>query len=41
MNDLLWNLFKTTGDMKYYLFLKKLESCKSYENRESFGNNNK
>ncbi len=25
MEDLLWNLFKKTGDIKYFLLLQKLE----------------
>ena len=25
MEDLLWNLFKRTGDIKYFLLLQKLE----------------
>lgn len=26
MENILWNLFKKTGDVKYYLFVKNLES---------------
>ena len=25
MNDILWKLFKNTGDLKYYLFMKEIE----------------
>lgn len=25
MDKILWNLFKTTGDIKYFLLLQKLE----------------
>ena len=41
MKNLLWDLFKKTGDYKYYLFFKELEKDSSYENRKNRGNNNK
>ena len=25
MNDILWKLFKNTGDLIYYLFMKEIE----------------
>ena len=41
MKDILWDLFKQTGEYKYYVFFKQLESGNIYENRKSRGNNNK
>ena len=40
MDKLLWKLFKETGDIKYYLMMKKAGSG-SNENKKSRGNNNK
>ena len=37
MNNILWKLFKNTGDLKYYLFMKEIENN---EIRESKRNNN-
>lgn len=37
MNDILWKLFKNTGDLKYYLFMKEIEKD---EDRESKRDNN-
>jgi len=34
MKDLLWDLFKKTGDYKYYLFFKEVEN-NVHENRKS------
>ncbi len=39
MEEILWKLFKETGDIKYYLLLKKTGSG-SDENKTSRGNNN-
>lgn len=39
MDKLLWKLFKTTGDYRYYMLLKELE-FEINGNRESEGNNN-
>ncbi len=36
MDKNLWNLFKTTGDLRYYILLRKLEQ--TYEDIESKGN---
>lgn len=33
MDKNLWNLFKTTGDLRYYILLRKLEQA--YEDIES------
>lgn len=44
MNDnyeLIWNLFKKTGDIKYYLMAKKIEGEVNARNKENRGNNNK
>lgn len=35
MNKLLWELFKETGDIKYFNLLGKLERSNSYENRKN------
>ena len=36
MNDVIWKLFKETGDIKYYILLKKSEQEKwVYEDRRS------
>ncbi len=40
MNDILWDLFKATGDIKYFLLLQKLEVTKS-GNKEARGNSTK
>ena len=37
MNDILWKLFKNTGDLKYYLLMKEIEKD---EDRENKRNNN-
>ncbi len=41
MRDILWNLFKKTGNFKYYLFFKKLEKDTEDENRKSNRNSNR
>ena len=38
MKDKLWQLFKKTGDIRYYVFLKEIESSETNENYESEGN---
>lgn len=40
MNKKIWEIFKKTGNLNYYLFLKKLEQ-EDNENRESTGDNHK
>ena len=40
MEEILWKLFKKTGDIKYYLMLKKA-GCDNNENKKSRGNNNR
>lgn len=39
MEDLLWKLFKQTGDLRYYNLLKEMENID--EVRKSKRNNNK
>ena len=39
MKNLLWNLFKQTGDLRYYNLLKGMENID--ENRKSERHNNK
>jgi len=44
MNDnyeLVWNLFKTTGDIKYYLMAKKIEGEQSARNKENRRNSDR
>ena len=41
MNKKLWNLFKETGDIRYYNLLGKIEGSKHYGNRKSGRNSNK
>ena len=35
MEKLLWNLFKETGNIKYFNLLGKIERSNSYENRKN------
>ena len=35
MNKILWDLFKQTGDIKYFNLLGKIERSNSYENRKN------
>ncbi len=39
MKEKIWNLFKLTGDIKYYLMYKEMESLEDYEQDKSEGNN--
>ena len=39
MKEKIWNLFKLTGDIKYYLMYKGMESLEDYEQDKSEGNN--
>ena len=43
MKNALWNLFKKTGDLRYYMFLKEMEEVENnyYENRKSNRNSYK
>ena len=42
MNEIIWKLFKETGDIKYYLLLKNIDKRSDVdEDRRSRGNNNK
>ena len=43
MNKALWNLFKETGDLRYYVFLKEMEKVEENycENRKSNRNSTK
>lgn len=34
MKDVCWNLFKETGEVKYYLMYLKIKGDDSYENRD-------
>lgn len=40
MKNIIWDLFKETGDIKYYILLSKMERCDNNEG-ESRGNNTK
>jgi hypothetical protein len=40
MEEILWKLFKKTGNIKYYLLIKKLGS-ESYENDQGRRNSNR
>ncbi len=35
MKKILWDLFKETGDIKYYNLLGKIERSKNYGNRKN------
>lgn len=39
MDNDLWEIFKKTGDVRYYLLLKEMESSELDENRKSERNN--
>ncbi len=40
MNNVVWELFKETGDIKYYLLLKNMDQRSDEdENRRNRGNN--
>ena len=39
MKEKIWNLFKLTGDIKYYLMYKEMESLEDYEQDKCEGNN--
>lgn len=41
MKKTLWDLFKETGDLRYYIFLKELEGSELGENRKSNRNSSK
>ena len=38
MKDTLWKLFQKTGEVKYFLLLKELESKRGKDDRERGGN---
>lgn len=40
MNKIIWELFKKTGDIKYFLLFKNLEG-EVHENKENRSNSNK
>jgi len=40
MDKILWEIFKKTGDIKYYLFAKKI-GCAENGNRKSRRNSNR
>ncbi len=39
MSELLWKMFKETGDIKYFLLARRLGSVSS-DNKDSRGNSN-
>ncbi len=39
MKELVWNLFKETGNIKYYLMYNEIKEDDSNENRRSRRNN--
>ena len=39
--DIVWNLFKKTGDIKYYLMAKKIEGEEDARNKENRRNSNR
>jgi len=41
MEKLLWDLFKETGDIKYFNLLGRLERSKNYGNKKSRRNSNR
>ncbi len=41
MENLLWNLFKETGDIKYFNLLEGIERSKKNGNRKNRGNRNR
>lgn len=41
MKELLWNLFKETGNIQYFNLLGRLERSRYYGNNENRGNYNK
>lgn len=40
MEDKIWDLFKITGDIKYYLMFKEMEKNKTDAKHKSERNNN-
>ncbi len=38
MNEILWDLFKRTGNIKYYNLLQEIKRSDDNENRENRGN---
>lgn len=40
MKKRIWDLFKLTGDIKYYMMYKEMERDEFYESKESEGNSN-
>ncbi len=42
MDDIVWKLFKETGDIKYYILLRNMDKrSDDVENRTNRGNNTK
>ena len=39
--EIVWNLFKKTGDIKYYLMAKKIEGEDDARNQENRRNSNR
>ncbi len=40
MKEILWYLFRNTGELKYFIFLKELENNNKDEDRKSKRNSN-
>ena len=41
MKEILWNLFKETGDVRYYNLLGRIEGSKKYGNNKNRRDSNK
>ena len=41
MKNKIWDLFKLTGDIKYYIMFKEMENVEESANNKSQGNSNK
>lgn len=39
--DIVWNLFKKTGNIKYYLMAKKIEGEDNARDKKNRGNSNR
>ena len=40
MKDKIWDLFKITGNIKYYMMYKEMETLEKYEQSKSERDNN-
>lgn len=41
MKEKIWDLFKITGDIKYYMMFKEMENVEKHEENKSKGDSNK